>query len=93
MSADCDTRRWFFAIGAIKLRAMGRNFAVGSLPHYREVLVANAVSAVSDVFPAVRVFTAGRRAWLAQSAEQAGWRAVAIAAASAVTVAQQAVIR
>jgi hypothetical protein len=93
MSADCDTRPWFFSVGAIKLRAMGRNFAVDSLPHYREVLVANAVSAVRDSFPTVRAFAAGHRAWLAQSAEQASWRAVAIAAASAVTVAQQAVIR
>jgi len=72
---------------------MGRNFAIGSLPHYREVLVANAVSAVRDSFPTVQSFTAGHRAWLAQSVEQAGWRAVAIAAAGAVTVAQQAVIR
>jgi hypothetical protein len=93
MSADCDTRRWFFVIGEIKLRAMGRNSVVGSLPHYREVLVANAVSAVRDRFPTVHAFSAGQRAWLAQSAEQAGWRAVAIAAASAVTVAQQAVTR
>jgi hypothetical protein len=93
MSAECDTRPWFFSVGAINLRSMGRNFTVGSLPHYREVLVANAVSAVRESFPTVRAFAAGQRAWIAQSAEQAGWREVAIAAASAVTIAQQAVIR
>jgi hypothetical protein len=69
---------------------MGRNFAVGSIPHYREVLVANAVRAVRDSFPTVQAFAAERRAWLAQSAEQAGWRAVAIAAGA---IAQRAVTR
>lgn len=64
----------------IKLHAMGRNFTADSLPHYREVLVTNAVRAVCDSFPAVQAFAAERRAWLAQSAGQAGWRAVAIAA-------------
>jgi hypothetical protein len=69
---------------------MGRNFAVGSIPHYREVLVANAVRAVRDSLPTVQAFAAERRAWLAQPAEQAGWRAVAIAAGA---IAQQAVTR
>jgi len=59
---------------------MGRNFTADSLPHYREVLVTNAVRAVRDSFPAVQAFAAERRAWLAQSAGQSGWRAVAIAA-------------
>ncbi len=69
---------------------MGRNLAVGSIPHYREVLVANAVRAVRDSFPTVLAFAAERRAWLAQSAGNAGWRAVAIAAG---TLAQQALAR
>lgn len=60
---------------------MGRNFAVDWLPHYREVLVTNAVRAVRDSLPAVEAFAADRRAWLARSADQADWRAVAIAAA------------
>jgi hypothetical protein len=59
---------------------MGRKSAIDWLPHYREVLVATAVRAVRDSFPAVQAFAVERRAWLAQSAEQAGWRAVAIAA-------------
>ena len=59
---------------------MGRNFAVDWLPHYREVLVANAVRAVRDSLPAVEAFAAERRAWLAQSAERGDWPAVAIAA-------------
>jgi hypothetical protein len=90
MSADCDTRRWFFADGVIKLHAMGRNTTVGSLPHYREVLVTNAVRAVRDSFPAVQAFAAERRAWIAQSAVQSGWRAVAIAAGA---IADQATTR
>jgi hypothetical protein len=90
MSADCDTRRWFFDVDVIKLRSMGRNFAADSLPRYRQVLVANAVRAVRDSFPIVQALTVERRAWLAQSAEQAGWRAVAIAAGA---IAQQAVTR
>jgi hypothetical protein len=59
---------------------MGRKAAIDWLPHYREVLVATAVRAVRDSLPAVQAFAAGRRAWLAQSAEQAGWRAAVIAA-------------
>jgi len=59
---------------------MVRNFTADSLPHYREVLVTNAVRAVRDSFPAVQAFAAERRAWIAQSAVQSGWRAVAIAA-------------
>lgn len=58
---------------------MGRNSAVDWLPHYREVLVAMAVRTVRDSLPAVHAL-AQRRAWLAQSAEKAGWRAFAIAA-------------
>jgi hypothetical protein len=59
---------------------MGRNAATNGLPHYREVLVANAVQAVRDGLPAVHRFAADRRAWLAASTDQGGWRAVAIAA-------------
>jgi len=59
---------------------MGRNTAIDWLPHYREVLVATAVRAVRESLPAVQAFAAERRAWLTQSAEQAGWRAAAIAA-------------
>jgi hypothetical protein len=59
---------------------MGRNAAIDWLPHYREVLVATAVRAVRDSLPVVQAFAADRRAWVAQSAEQAGWRAAAIAA-------------
>jgi hypothetical protein len=60
--------------------AMGRNFAVDWLPHYREVLVENAVRAVRDSLPAVEAFSAQRRAWLVQPAERADWHAVAVAA-------------
>ena len=67
---------------------MGRNCTVDWLPHYREVLVATAVRAVRDSLPAVQAFAAERRAWLAQPAEHADWRAVAIAAGA---VASQAV--
>ena len=59
---------------------MGRNFAVDWLPHYREVLVENAVRAVRDSLPAVEAFSAQRRAWLVRPAERAGWHAVAVAA-------------
>ncbi len=59
---------------------MGRNTAINGLPHYREVLVANAVQAVRDSLPAVHRFAADRRAWLAAYTDQGGWRAVAIAA-------------
>lgn len=59
---------------------MGRNFAADGLPHYREVLVANAMSTVRDLLPAVEAFAASRRAWMTQAAERANWRAVAIAA-------------
>jgi hypothetical protein len=69
---------------------MGRKLAADSLPHYREVLVAYAVRAVRDSLPAAAAFAAERRAWLAQPTEQAGWRAVAIAAG---TIVQQVVSR
>jgi acyl-CoA reductase-like NAD-dependent aldehyde dehydrogenase len=82
MSADCDTGRWFFADVENKLPAMGKNLVVGSVPHYREVLVANAVQSVRDAFPTIQAFTAERRGWLVLSAAQDGWRAVAIAAAA-----------
>ena len=60
---------------------MGRNTSQHGIPHYREVLVANAVRAERGGRPAVPVFgsTAERRAWLA-AAEVNGWRAVAVAA-------------
>lgn len=59
---------------------MGRNSAIDWLSHYREVLAATAVRAVRDNLPAAQAFAAERRAWLADAAEQGGWRAVAIAA-------------
>ena len=59
---------------------MGRNSAIGWLPHYREVLVAKAVRTVRESLPAAQAFAAPRRSWLADSAEQAGWRAAAVAA-------------
>lgn len=59
---------------------MGRNSAIGWLPHYREVLVAKSVRTVRDSFPAAQSFAVPRRGWLADSAAQAGWRAVAVAA-------------
>jgi hypothetical protein len=48
------------------------------------------VRAVRDSFPAVQAFAAERRAWLAQSAGQSGWRAVAVAAGA---IADQATTR
>ena len=69
---------------------MGRNSAIDWLPHYREVLVATAVRAVRDSLPAVQAFAAERRAWLAVTAREGGWRAVAIAAGA---VPDHAVIR
>lgn len=61
---------------------MGRNAAIDWLPHYREVLVATAVRALRGSLPAVHGFVpaAERRAWLAASPEEGGWRAVAVAA-------------
>ncbi len=59
---------------------MGRNSAIDGLPHYREVLLANAVLALRDNLPAVHQFAVERRVWLAASADAGGWRAVAIAA-------------
>ena len=59
---------------------MGRDTNIDWLPHYREVLVANAVRAVCDYMPAVQVFAARRRAWLAAFASEGDWRAAAIAA-------------
>ena len=61
---------------------MGRNFAVDWLPHYREVLVANAVR---DSLPAVEAFAAQRRPWLVQPAERSDWPAAAIAAGAVST--------
>lgn len=58
---------------------MGRNAASNGIPKYREVLIANAVRSLRDSFPRFPA-TAGRRAWLAASAVEGGWRAVAIAA-------------
>jgi len=58
---------------------MGRNITIDGLPHYREVLVANAIQALHNSLPAVHRFAANRRAWLATTAE-GGWRKVAIAA-------------
>jgi hypothetical protein len=69
---------------------MGRDSAIDSLPHYREVLVATAVRAVRDSLPVVKAFAAERRAWLADSAGAASWRAVAIAAGA---IAEQAATR
>ena len=57
---------------------MGRDTTIDWLPRYREVLVTNAVRAVCDTMPAVKVFAARRRAWLA--AGEGDWRAAAIAA-------------
>jgi hypothetical protein len=61
---------------------MGRDTAIHRIPHYREVLVATAVRALRDSFPAMPGFNAAveRRAWLAASADEGGWRAVAVAA-------------
>jgi hypothetical protein len=59
---------------------MGRNIAIDGLPHYREVLVANAIQALRGSLPAVHRFTADRRAWPAATANEGGWRKVAIAA-------------
>jgi hypothetical protein len=59
---------------------MGLKTAVDWLPHYREVLVTNAVRAVRDSMPVVEAFAADRRAWLAASAGEGDWRAAAIAA-------------
>ncbi len=64
---------------------MGRNFAVDRLPHYREVLVANAVRAVRDSLPAVEAFSAQRRTWLVDPAVRADWPAVAVAAGAGST--------
>ena len=59
---------------------MGRNAAIDWLPHYRAVLVATAVRALGDRLSAVNGFAPERRAWLAASRDERGWRAVAIAA-------------
>jgi len=59
---------------------MGRNTAIDWLPHYREVLVTNAVRAIRDSVPVVQAFAGERRAWLAASAGEGYWRAAAIAA-------------
>ena len=64
---------------------MGRNFAADWLPHYREVLVANAVRAVRDSLPAVEAFAAQRRPWLVQPAERSDWPVAAIAAGAVST--------
>ena len=61
---------------------MGRNDSQHGIPHYREVLVANAVRAERGSRPADPVFASAveRRAWLAAASEVDGWRAVAVAA-------------
>jgi hypothetical protein len=59
---------------------MGRNIAIDGLPHYREVLVTNAIQALRDSLPAVHRFATDRRSWLAATANEGGWRKVAIAA-------------
>ncbi len=61
---------------------MGRNAASNGIPNYRDVLIANAVRTLRDHFPLRPRFPglAERRAWLAESAVEGGWRAVAIAA-------------
>ena len=43
-------------------------------------LIANAIRAIHDSFPAAPGFGAGRRAWLAAAAAEQSWRAVAVAA-------------
>jgi hypothetical protein len=60
---------------------MGRNTAIDTLPHYREVLVATAVRAIHESRPAVQAFLDGgeRSAWQA-STSKGGWRAFAVAA-------------
>lgn len=64
------------------LHAMGRNTDSNGIPNYRDVLIANAVRALRDSLPPrpAFVFAAERRAWLAASEAEGGWRAVAIAA-------------
>jgi hypothetical protein len=68
---------------------MGRNAAIDWLPHYREVLVANAVRAVRETpFAMAMTVTypsAKRRGWQKVPADAGAWRAVAVAAG---TVAQ-----
>ena len=61
---------------------MGRNTAMNGIPNYREVLIANAVRALSDSASPRPAFAsaAARRAWLAASEAEDGWRSVAIAA-------------
>ena len=59
---------------------MGRNIAIDGLPHYREVLVANAIQPLRGNLPAALRFADDRRAWLAATADEGGWRKVAIAA-------------
>jgi hypothetical protein len=61
---------------------MARNTTTNGFPHYREVLIANAVRALRDSVPPRPAFAtaAERRAWLAASEAEGGWRSVAIAA-------------
>jgi hypothetical protein len=61
---------------------MGRNTAMTGIPSYRDVLIANAVRALRDSVPPRPAFAsaAERRAWLAASEAEGGWRSVAIAA-------------
>jgi hypothetical protein len=63
---------------------MGRKFAIDWLPHYREVLVANAVQAVRGKLPTFEAFAVERRTWLGLPSERAAWHSVAISAGSAV---------
>lgn len=53
------------------------------LPHYREVLVANAVQAIRDSLPAVEAFAVERRTWLGRPSERGAWHSVAISAGAA----------
>jgi hypothetical protein len=59
---------------------MGLKTAIDWLPHYREVLVTNAVRADRDSTPVVEAFVTERRTWLAATAGEGDWRAAAIAA-------------
>jgi hypothetical protein len=69
---------------------MGRDTSIDWLPHYREVLVATAVRTVRDSLSVVQAFAGERRAWVAQYADQAGWREAAIAAGA---IPDQAIVR
>ena len=65
---------------------MGRNSAIDWLPHYREVLVANAVKAVRETpFAMTAPYPAAKsRTWLNVPVDAGAWRAVAVAAGAVV---------